>query len=132
VKDAKGDLQASSHVLAETDLAYYSGDDAMTLPLLSIGAVGVVGVATHLTGDRMAELVAAFASGDVQRAAQIHRDLLPAFVGFFRTQGVIMTKAALTLAGLPGGGPVRAPLVDATDEQVDQLRRDLTAAGLLS
>ncbi|MDX6274912.1 MAG: 4-hydroxy-tetrahydrodipicolinate synthase [Frankiales bacterium] len=132
VKDAKGDLQASSHVLAETGLAYYSGDDAMTLPLLSIGAVGVVGVATHLTGERMAELVSAYTSGDVTRAAEIHRSLLPAFVGFFRTQGVIMTKAALDLAGLPGGGAVRPPLVDATAEQRNQLRRDLTAAGLLS
>jgi 4-hydroxy-tetrahydrodipicolinate synthase len=68
----------------------------------------------------------------VTRAAEIHRSLLPAFVGFFRTQGVIMTKAALDLAGLPGGGAVRPPLVDATAEQRNQLRRDLTAAGLLS
>ncbi|MDT7538662.1 MAG: 4-hydroxy-tetrahydrodipicolinate synthase, partial [Actinomycetota bacterium] len=132
VKDAKGDLQATSQVLAETDLAYYSGDDAMTLPLLSIGAVGVVGVATHLTGDRMAALVSAYSSGDVTTAATIHRSLQAAFVGFFRTQGVIMTKAALDLAGLPGGGSVRPPLVDATAEQRDQLRKDLTAAGLLS
>ena len=132
VKDAKADLPASSQVLAQTDLAYYSGDDALTLPFLSIGAVGVVGVATHLAGDRMAELVDAFSSGDTARATKIHHDLQPAFIGFFRTQGVITTKAALELAGLPGAGPVRSPLVDATPEQRDQLREDLTAAGLLS
>lgn len=131
VKDAKGDLQASSQVLAQTDLVYYSGDDAMTLPLLSVGAVGVVGVATHLIGEQMAAMVAAYSSGDVTTARQLHHRLQPAFTGFFRTQGVITTKAALTLAGLPGGGPVRAPLVEATPDQIRQLRTDLAAAGVL-
>jgi 4-hydroxy-tetrahydrodipicolinate synthase len=129
VKDAKGDLDASAWVLARTDLAYYSGDDKITLPLLSIGAVGVVGVPTHLVGRRTAELVAAFEAGDVAGALDRHRSLLPAFTGFFRTQGVILTKAALRLAGLPGG-PVRPPLVDATDDQVRQLQADLAAASV--
>lgn len=131
VKDAKGDLQGSSQVLAQTDLVYYSGDDAMTLPLLSIGAVGVVGVGTHLIGEQMSAMIAAYSSGDVATARRIHHQLQPAFTGFFRTQGVIMTKAALTLAGLPGGGPVRSPLVEATPEQIVQLRADLAAAGVL-
>ncbi len=129
VKDAKGDFEASSEVLARTDLAYYSGDDKVTLPLLSIGAVGVVGVPTHLVGLRTAEMVLAYESGDVARALAIHRSLLPVFTGFFRTQGVILTKAALRLVGLPAG-PVRTPLVDATDDEVTQLRADLTAAGV--
>lgn len=131
VKDAKGDLQGSSQVLAQTDLAYYSGDDALTLPLLSVGAVGVVGVATHLIGAQMASMVSAYSSGDVATARRIHHQLQPAFTGFFRTQGVIMTKAALTIAGLPGGGPLRSPLVEATADQVAQLRTDLAAAGVL-
>ncbi|HEX3787364.1 MAG TPA: 4-hydroxy-tetrahydrodipicolinate synthase [Mycobacteriales bacterium] len=129
VKDAKGDLDASAQVLAGTDLAYYSGDDKVTLPLLSIGAVGVVGVPTHLVGVRTTEMVLAYENGDVARALAIHRSLLPAFTGFFRTQGVILTKAALRLVGLPAG-PVRPPLVDATEAEVTQLRLDLVAAGV--
>jgi 4-hydroxy-tetrahydrodipicolinate synthase len=73
-------------------------------------------------------MVAAYGSGDVVGALEVHRRLLPVYSGFFRTQGVILTKAALRLAGLPAG-PVRSPLVDATPEQVEQLRRDLADAG---
>ena len=129
VKDAKGDLEASSWVLSRTDLAYYSGDDKVTLPLLSIGAVGVVGVPTHLVGARTHDMITAYERGDVAGALAVHRSLLPVFSGFFRTQGVILTKAALRLAGLPAG-PVRPPLVDATPDQVDVLRADLAAAGV--
>ena len=129
VKDAKGDLEASAWVMARTDLAFYSGDDKLTLPLLSVGGVGVVGVPTHLVGARTAEMIAAYEAGDVAGALRHHRSLLAVFSGFFRTQGVILTKAALRLAGLPGG-PVRPPLVDATEEQVAQLRTDLAAAGV--
>jgi 4-hydroxy-tetrahydrodipicolinate synthase len=128
VKDAKGDLEGTSWVLRRTDLAYYSGDDKLTLPLLSVGAVGVVGVPTHLFGVETAAMIAAYLRGDVAGALALHRQLLPVFCGFFRTQGVILTKAALRLAGLPGG-PVRPPLVDATDEQIEQLRRDAADAG---
>ena len=128
VKDAKGDLEGTSWVLRRTDLAYYSGDDKLTLPLLSVGAVGVVGVPTHLFGVETAAMIAAYLRGDVAGALALHRQLLPVFTGFFRTQGVILTKAALRLAGLPGG-PVRPPLVDATDDQIEQLRRDAADAG---
>ena len=130
VKDAKGDLDASAWVMARSELAYYSGDDKVTLPLLSVGAVGVVGVPTHLFARGTAAMVAAYVRGDVATALAWHRSLLPAFTGFFRTQGVILTKAALRLAGLPGG-PVRPPLVDATDAEVEMLRRDCADAGLI-
>ena len=129
VKDAKGDLDASAWVMARTDLAYYSGDDKVTLPLLSVGAVGVVGVPTHLFGEQTRAMIRAYAGGDVAGALRLHRSLLPAFTGFFRTQGVILTKAALRLAGLPAG-PVRPPLVDATDAEVETLRADCAAAGM--
>jgi 4-hydroxy-tetrahydrodipicolinate synthase len=129
VKDAKGDLEASAQVMAETGLAYYSGDDKVTLPLLSIGAVGVVGVPTHVVGAETKDMIEAYERGDVAGALAIHRRLLPVYTGFFRTQGVILTKAALRLLGLPGG-PVRLPLVDATDEQVATLSADLAAAGV--
>jgi 4-hydroxy-tetrahydrodipicolinate synthase len=129
VKDAKGDLEASAWVLARTDLAYYSGDDKLTLPLLSIGAVGVVGVPTHVVGSRTKDMIEAYGRGDVAGALAGHRSMLPVYSGFFRTQAAILTKAALRLRGLPGG-PVRLPLVDATPDQVEVLRDDLAAAGV--
>jgi 4-hydroxy-tetrahydrodipicolinate synthase len=129
VKDAKGDLSATSWVRARSDIAIYSGDDVMTLPLLSVGAVGVVGVATHIAARAIGAMIDAFDSGDVGEATGLHLQLMPAFTGLFRTQGVILTKAALRMLGLPSG-PVRAPLVDATPAQVEQLRSDLQAAGV--
>jgi 4-hydroxy-tetrahydrodipicolinate synthase len=129
VKDAKGDLGSSSRVLAETDLAYYSGEDKLTLPLLSIGAVGVVGTSTHFAGVGTKQMIEAFERGDVGTAMRLHRQLLPIYSGIFRTQGAILVKAGLRLRGMDVG-PVRSPLVDATAEQVAQLRADLAAAGL--
>ena len=129
VKDAKGDLAASSRVLAETDLAYYSGDDAMTLPLLSVGGVGVVGTSTHFSGAVTKQLIAAFERGDVAEALRLHRQLLPIYTGIFRTQGTILVKAGLRERGRDVG-PVRLPLVDATEHELSHLREDLAAAGL--
>jgi 4-hydroxy-tetrahydrodipicolinate synthase len=129
VKDAKGDLAGTSEVLSRTDLAYYSGDDAATLPLLAIGAVGVVGTSTHFSGARTKEMIEAYERGDNARALALHRQLLPIFTGIFRTQGTILVKAGLRAQGRPAG-PVRSPLVDATAEQLDQLRLDAAAAGL--
>jgi len=129
VKDAKGDLEASAWVMARSPLAYYSGDDKVTLPLLSVGAVGVVGVPTHVVGSRTKDMIQAYEKGDVAAALAGHRSMLPVYSGFFRTQAAILTKAALALAGLPGG-PVRPPLVDATDAEIDTLRADLAAAGV--
>jgi 4-hydroxy-tetrahydrodipicolinate synthase len=129
VKDAKGSLVDSSQVLRRTDLAYYSGDDANTLPLLSIGGVGLVGTSTHITGTGAKQLIEAYGRGDAAGALALHRKLLPAFTGIFRTQGTILVKAALNLLGLPGG-PVRPPLVNATAAEIDQLRADCAEAGV--
>src|SRR5829696_4780290 len=129
VKDAKSDLGAVAWTLARTDLAYYSGEDMLNLPLLSLGAVGVVSVVGHLVGPRLAELIAAVESGDLVKARAVNESLLPVYTGIFRTQGVILVKAALRELGLPAG-PVRPPLVDATPEQVTQLRADLIAGGV--
>jgi 4-hydroxy-tetrahydrodipicolinate synthase len=129
VKDAKGDFTETSWVTSRTDLAYYSGDDKNTLPLLAVGAVGVVGVPTHVFGRQTKAMIEAYESGDVSRALQLHRSLLPIFTGFFRTQGTILTKAALNLLGLPAG-PTRPPLVDATTAEIARLREDCAAAGL--
>jgi 4-hydroxy-tetrahydrodipicolinate synthase len=129
VKDAKGDLPETSWVTKRTDLAFYSGDDKVTLPLLSVGAVGVVGVPTHLFGRDTKAMIEAFEQGDVAGALTLHHKLLPAYYGFFRTQGAILTKAALNLMQLPAG-VVRPPLVDATPAQVARLREDCFDAGL--
>src|SRR3712207_2039114 len=129
VKDAKGDLGALAWTLARTDLAYYSGEDMLNLPILALGGVGVVSVIGHLVGPRLAELIAAVEAGDLATARTINESLLPVCTGIFRTQGVITVKAALTALGLPAG-PVRPPLVDATPEQLDQLHTDLAAGGV--
>jgi 4-hydroxy-tetrahydrodipicolinate synthase len=129
VKDAKGDLAASSQVLARTDLAYYSGDDPMNLPLWSVGAVGTISVTAHVVGDRIMEMLEAFTAGRNAEAAGLHRSMLPVNAGLFRNQAAVLTKAALDLLGLPGGG-VRGPLLPASAEERQQLIEDLTAGGV--
>jgi 4-hydroxy-tetrahydrodipicolinate synthase len=129
VKDAKGDLVASAKVMAETDLAYYSGEDALTLPLLSVGAVGIVGTSTHFCGPGTKAMIQAYLSGDVGTALRRHRELLPIYTGIFATQGVILVKAGLALQGRGVGG-LRSPLVPATTSEIEALRTALHAAGL--
>jgi 4-hydroxy-tetrahydrodipicolinate synthase len=129
VKDAKGDLAASARVIAESELAYYSGDDAMTLPLLSVGAAGVVGTSTHFSGVGTKQLIEAYLAGDVKTALRLHQQLLPIYTGIFATQGCILVKAGLKLLGRDAGG-LRSPLIEATPAEVEGLRSALAAAGL--
>jgi len=129
VKDAKGDLAASARVITQTDLAYYSGDDAMTLPLLAVGAVGVVGTSTHFSAVGTKQLIKAYLDGDVAAALQLHQQLLPIYTGIFATQGCILVKAGLRLQGRDVGG-LRSPLIDATAVEIEGLRAALAAAGL--
>lgn len=128
-KDAKGDLGAAAWAIARADLAWYSGDDILNLPLLSVGAVGVVSVVGHVVAGDLRAMIEAFLAGDVAKATGIHQRLLPVFSGMFRTQGVILGKAALELQGLPAG-PLRLPLVGATPEEVERLKQDLAAGGV--
>jgi 4-hydroxy-tetrahydrodipicolinate synthase len=129
VKDAKDDPGETSLVMAATQLAYYCGTDMLNLPWLALGAAGVVSVAGHVIGDRLQEMIESYQSGRVDVALQVHRDLLPVYTGIFRSQGVIMTKAALGLVGQPGG-PVRPPLPNATPAQIELLRTDLVTGGV--
>ncbi|WP_439660944.1 4-hydroxy-tetrahydrodipicolinate synthase [Lentzea sp. HUAS TT2] len=124
VKDAKGDLHAGSRVIASTDLAYYSGDDPLNLPWLSVGAVGFVSVIGHLAADRLRDLIDAYESGDVVRAKEIHESLLPLLRPFRRVPGVTYTKAALRLRGLDVGEP-RLPLVPAAAEDIEAIAAEL-------
>ncbi|MEU6659941.1 4-hydroxy-tetrahydrodipicolinate synthase [Streptomyces sp. NPDC046821] len=128
-KDAKGDLGRASWAIARSGLAWYSGDDMLNLPLLSVGAVGFVSVVGHLVSPDLRNMLDAFVSGDVHKATEIHQKLLPVFTGMFRTQGVITTKAALALQGHPAG-PLRLPLVELTPEETAQLKIDLAAGGV--
>jgi 4-hydroxy-tetrahydrodipicolinate synthase len=129
VKDAKADFAAASRVMNSTSLVFYSGDDMLNLPWLSLGAAGFVSVAGHVAGARLHEMIDFYRAGQVADALRLHRELLPVYTGLFRNQGVIMTKAALGLLGLPGG-PVRLPLSNATEAEVDRLRIDLAAGGV--
>jgi 4-hydroxy-tetrahydrodipicolinate synthase len=129
LKDAKGDVASTSWVIKRSGIPVYSGDDILNLPLLSVGAVGFVSVCGHTVGGRLRELLDSWVAGDTKRALAIHQELLPVYTGTFRTQGAILTKAAMKLMGLPGGR-VRLPLVDATEAQISQLREDLKQGGV--
>lgn len=127
VKDAKGDLESSAWVMERTKLAYYSGDDALNLPLLSIGAVGFVSVVGHVVGNRLRDLLDCYTQGRVAEALEIHRELLPVYRGMFRAPAAASVKAALASRGLPGG-PVRLPMVGLTEEEAQVLMLDLASA----
>jgi 4-hydroxy-tetrahydrodipicolinate synthase len=132
VKDAVGDFERGAWLLRETGIKIYSGDDALTLPWLSIGASGVVGVTTHVAGDAYADMVRAFDAGDVARAQELNRELVPvvrAIMG--QTQGAIAAKAAMALLGVIPNPDVRLPLTGATVEQVAVIRTALVDFGLL-
>jgi 4-hydroxy-tetrahydrodipicolinate synthase len=131
VKDAKGDLFASSQVMARSDLQYYSGDDVLNLAHLTQGAVGIASVVGHVAGPQYAEMVAAVAGGDLPRAIALHRQLIPAVNAVMNiTQGAIMAKAALRELGVIASAAVRLPLVEATADQVAQVRDGLRQSGL--
>jgi 4-hydroxy-tetrahydrodipicolinate synthase len=133
VKDAKADLYASAWVMARSDLAFYSGDDALNLHHLANGAVGVVSVVGHVVGDRNATMVAAAERGDLTRARSAYRSVLPVIRGIMsRGQGAVMAKAALQLTGVLAGRAARLPLLPADDDQVALLRADLAEAGVLA
>jgi 4-hydroxy-tetrahydrodipicolinate synthase len=129
LKDAKGNSASTSWVIQRCGIPVYSGDDILNLPLLAVGAVGFVSVCGHTVGTQLKAMLDAWFAGDSAKALEIHQQLLPVFTGTFRTQGAILTKAAMGLMGLPGG-TTRLPLVDATPEQIEQLRKDLTAGGV--
>jgi 4-hydroxy-tetrahydrodipicolinate synthase len=129
VKDAKGQPVSSAQVIAQTGLAYYAGDDAMVLPLLAVGAVGVVGTSTHFSGAVSKEMIEAFLAGRLDQALALYRRLLPVYTGVFATQGVMLVKAGLAARGFPDWG-LRAPLRPASPEQAARFLALLEAAGL--
>jgi 4-hydroxy-tetrahydrodipicolinate synthase len=131
VKDAKGDLFAASEVMSQTDLQWYSGDDALNLAHLTQGAVGIISVVGHVASRQYAEMIAAVLEGKLARAIEIHRQLIPAVNAIMHiTQGAISVKAALHDRGVIASSAVRLPLIAATTDQLARLREGLEQSGL--
>jgi 4-hydroxy-tetrahydrodipicolinate synthase len=130
VKDAKGDLHGGGQIIAETGLAYYSGDDALNLPWLAMGAVGFVSVWGHLAAGQLRDMLSAFTSGDVATARKINVTLGPLSAAQSRLGGVTLAKEGLRLQGIDVGDP-RLPQVPATPAQIEELAADLRAAAVL-
>ncbi|HBM4259150.1 TPA: 4-hydroxy-tetrahydrodipicolinate synthase [Listeria innocua] len=123
VKESSGNLDNISKIIAETfdDFLVYSGDDSLTLPILAVGGNGVISVASHVVGNEMQEMMQAYESGDVKKAASIHRSLLPLMNGLFSVPNPAPTKYLLNQQGI-SVGPVRLPLVDLNAEQGTKLQ----------
>ncbi len=132
VKDAKGDFWAATQVMRDTDLQWYSGDDAANLAHLAQGAVGVVGVTSHIASAQYARMINAIQGGDLAGAIAIHHQLVPAVNAVMTiTQGAIMAKAALLELGVLEHATMRLPLLEATDQERQALRRGMSESGLL-
>ena len=131
VKDAKGDFAAASRLIAETDLAWYSGDDPLNLPWLSVGASGFISVVGHAAPRELAELWDAFDRGDIERAREINaQTLIPLAEQQARLGGVTLAKEALRLQGIEVGDP-RLPVVGASADELEDLRKTMKKAGVL-
>ena len=130
VKDAKGDLHGGTQLMAETGLVYYSGDDALNLPWLAMGATGFISVISHLAAGQLRDLLSAFASGDLTTARKINVGISPLCNAMSRLGGVTLSKAGLRLQGIEVGDP-RLPQVAATAQQIDALAADMRAASVL-
>ncbi|OZD66592.1 4-hydroxy-tetrahydrodipicolinate synthase [Rhodococcus sp. 05-340-1] len=130
VKDAKGDLNAGAELIASTGLQFYSGDDPLNLPWLSVGATGFVSVIGHLVPSRLRELHTAFMMGDIARAQAINVSLIPVIRSVARLGGVSASKAGLRLIGIDVGEP-RLPQVPPSIDHIELLAAELRAAGVL-
>ncbi len=132
IKEASGNLDQVSQIsrLCPEDFDIYSGDDSLTLPMLSVGAVGVVSVASHLVGDRLQKMVRLFELGKVVEAANIHLELFPLFKALFAVTSPVPLKVALACQGWDIGR-CRLPLCDGSPELHAQMKATLSQLGLL-
>lgn len=130
IKDAKGDLHGGGQILAETGLAYYSGDDTLNLPWLAMGAVGFVSVWGHLAAGQLRDMLTAFNSGDIATARKINVSLAPLARAQAHLGGVTMSKEGLRLQGFDAGLP-RLPQIPASPAEIEALAADMRAAAVL-
>ena len=129
-KDARADLAFSTEMIRNSGLQWFSGDDILNLPMLSIGAHGFVSVCGHLVADRLQQMRDAFVSGNVETALKLNQDLVPVYTSVMSTiPGVMAVKAALSLQGHLKN-VVRLPLVPANEKQITELKRGLTEGGI--
>lgn len=133
VKEAAGDMDQVSQLRNVTppDFLIYSGDDSLTLPMLALGAHGVVSVASHLVGKRIKEMIIAFKEGKVKIAQSIHAELFPLMRAMFLTTNPVPVKTALKLMGYPVGD-VKLPLVPLNEAELDKLKAVLRQYNLVS
>lgn len=131
VKDAKGDLGAGAELIADTGLAYYSGDDVLNLPWLSVGAVGFISVIGHLVPERLVQLRDAYAAGEVTLARDINAGLLPVNRAMARVGGVALIKSSLRLLGMDVGEP-RLPQLMPVGVNLESIVAELRLAGVLA
>ena len=124
IKAASGRIEEVTELRAAcgSKLTIYSGDDSLLLPMMSVGAVGVVSVASHLVGTQLKEMISFFLNGEVSNALEIHEKLQPLFKGLFVTTNPIPIKAALELLGWKVGSP-RNPLTPLNKEQKENLSK---------
>lgn len=122
-------MSALKNILPEK-VAIYSGDDSQTLPMLSLGAQGVVSIASHLIGPQIKQMMNAFANGDVKEAQSLHNQLFAMFKGLFITTNPVPVKEALNLIGMEVGG-VRLPMYGANEGEITQLKQLLSSYQLL-
>lgn len=130
MKEAKGDLASAASLIPDTGLEYYSGDDALNLPWLAVGATGFISVVGHIAPQLLRELKTSFEAGDLARAREINATLAPLYAEQAKLGGVSLSKAALQLQGVEVGEP-RLPQVAARPEQVEELRLELEKGGFL-
>lgn len=131
VKDAKADFMAATEVMETTDLAYYSGDDGLTLPWMSMGAVGLVGVTSHVAPEAFRQLIDATVAGDLATARKLHLDLAPVVrATMTRVPGCVAAKQILHWQGILPTNTVRLPHVPATEAEIAQMRADLEGSFL--
>src|SRR3989339_204458 len=132
IKDAAGNLDQTSLTkkLCPSDFIIWSGDDSLTLPMMAVGAVGVISVASHIVGKDISAMVKAYQSGNVKKAQEIHLKLLPIFKVLFITANPTPVKAALQMVGMPVGKP-RLPLIEANDEEKDNIKKVLLELDLI-
>lgn len=132
IKEASGDLGQVSSICASAPEKFvvYSGDDYLTLPMLSIGAKGVISIASHFVGNDIKKMINSFFAGEISKAAKIHQDLFPLFKGLFMTTNPIPLKAALNMMGIKVGNP-RLPLNPLSEDLWPAMHSLLRSYGLV-
>ena len=132
IKEASGDLDQMSHVVAACpdDFAVLSGDDSLTLPLLSVGGKGVISTSSNVAPSQMTGLVRTFAAGDAAGARKLHHALLPLFDALFCETNPIPVKAACAALGWCDG-EIRLPMTPITEPNLERLKLVLKDVGIL-